>query len=284
MKNILVTGGSGFVGSHLVNLLVKKKYKVTVIDIKRPKIEKVSYIKSNLSNFEKLKKITKKFDCVYHLAGVSDITKVKSIPIETIKNNILFSSYLIEACRINKVKRFIFASSIYAHGKAGNLYTSSKVATEQIIKNFNLLFNLKYTILRYSTIYGSHNRGVDVITLFTKKARNNKKIKVHGNGLQTRDFVHAEDIARASLYAMNSKYKNKTLTVGHNKKTRIIDLAKKIIKLTNSKSKINKDKANKRQDDFDLSKMPKINKRDFLKYKFKYTLDNGIKNLLSITR
>ena len=80
------------------------------------------------------------------------------------------------------------------------------------------------------------------------------------------------------------KYKNKTLTVGHNKKTRIIDLAKKIIKLTNSKSKINKDKANKRQDDFDLSKMPKINKRDFLKYKFKYTLDNGIKNLLSITR
>ena len=80
---------------------------------------------------------------------------------------------------------------------------------------------------------------------------------------------------------MNSKYKNKTLTIGQNKKTRIIDLAKKIIKLTNSKSKINKDKVNKRQDDFDLSKMPKINKRDYLKYKFKYTLDNGIKNLLS---
>ncbi len=281
MKNILVTGGSGFVGSHLVNLLVKKKYKVTVVDIKKPKIKKISYIKSNLSNFEKLKKITRKFDCIYHLAGVSDITKVKSIPIETIKNNILFSSYLIEACRVNKVKRFIFASSIYAHGKAGNLYTSSKVATEQIIRNYNLLFNLSYTILRYSTIYGSHNRGVDVITLFTKKARNNKKIKVHGNGLQTRDFVHAEDIALASLCAMNSKYKNKTLTIGQNKKTRIIDLAKKIIKLTNSKSKINKDKVNKRQDDFDLSKMPKINKRDYLKYKFKYTLDNGIKNLLS---
>lgn len=280
MKNILVTGGSGFVGSHLVKILLKKNFKVTIVDIKKPKIKKISYIKSNLSNFEKLKKITRKIDCVYHLAGVSDITKVKSIPIETIKNNILFSSYLIEACRINKVKRFIFASSIYAHGEAGNLYTSSKIATEQIIKNFNLLFNLSYTILRYSTIYGSNNRGVDVITLFTQKARNNKKIKVHGNGSQTRDFVHAEDIGRASLYAMNSKYKNKTLTIGHNKKTRIIDLAKKIVRLTNSKSKIYKDKANKRQDDFDLSKMKKIDKKHFLKYKFKYTLDSGIKNFL----
>lgn len=280
MKNILVTGGSGFVGSHLVKILLKKNFKVTIVDIKKPKIKKISYIKSNLSNFEKLKKITRKIDCVYHLAGVSDITKVKSIPIETIKNNILFSSYLIEACRINKVKRFIFASSIYAHGEAGNLYTSSKIATEQIIKNFNLLFNLSYTILRYSTIYGSNNRGVDVITLFTQKARNNKKIKVHGNGSQTRDFVHAEDIGRASLYAMNSKYENKTLTIGHNKKTRIIDLAKKIVRLTNSKSKIYKDKANKRQDDFDLSKMKKIDKKHFLKYKFKYTLDSGIKNFL----
>ena len=280
MKNILVTGGSGFVGSHLVKLLVRKKFKVIILDTKKPKIKKVNYIKSSLSNLKKLKKITKKIDCVFHLAGVSDITKVKSIPLETIKNNILFSSYLLEACRINKVKRFIFASSIYTHGKAGNLYTSSKIATEQIIKNFNLLFNLNYTILRYSTIYGAHNRGVDVITLFTKKAKNNKRIKIHGNGLQTRDFVHAEDIALASIYAMNSRYKNKTLTIGHNKKTRIIDLAKKIIKLTNSQSKIFKDKANKREDDFDLSKLKKINKRDFLKYKFKYNLDNGIKTFL----
>ena len=280
MKNILVTGGSGFVGSHLVKLLVKKKFKVTILDTKKPKIKKIKYIKSSLSNFEKLKKVTRKIDFVFHLAGVSDITKVKSIPLETIKNNILFSSYLIEACRINKIKRFIFASSIYTHGKAGNLYTSSKLAIEQIIKNFNLLFNLSYTILRYSTIYGSKNRGVDVITIFTQKAKKNEKIKVHGTGLQTRDFIHAEDIARASMHAMRSKYKNKTLTIGHNKKTRIIDLARKIIRLTNSKSKIYIDRANKRQDDFDLSKMKKINKRNFLKYKFKYTLDSGIKTFL----
>ena len=91
----------------------KKKFKVTILDTKKPKIKKIKYIQSKLSNFEKLKKVTKKIDCVFHLAGVSDITKVKSIPLETIKNNILFSSYLIEACRINKIKRFIFASSIY---------------------------------------------------------------------------------------------------------------------------------------------------------------------------
>ena len=82
--------------------------------------------------------------------------------------------------------------------------------------------------------------------------------------MQTRDFVHAEDIANASLQAMNLKYKNKTLTIGQNKNIKIIDLARKIIKLSNSKSKIQKDKANKRQDDFDLNKL-KINKSQFYK-------------------
>ena len=123
--------------------------------------------------------------------------------------------------------------------------------------------------------------GVDVITLFINKAKNNKNIKVHGNGLQTRDFVHAEDIANASLQAMNLKYKNKTLTIGQNKNIKIIDLARKIIKLSNSKSKIQKDKANKRQDDFDLNKLKKINKSQFINYKFKYSLEKGIKKLLS---
>ena len=120
-------------------------------------------------------KLTKNIDYIYHLAGVSDINKVKKMPNQTIKDNIILTANLLEATRINKIKRFIFASSIYAHGKSGNLYTTSKLAAENIIKNYSLLYKIKYTILRYATAYGTNNRGVDVVSLFVKKAIKNKK-------------------------------------------------------------------------------------------------------------
>ena len=127
MKNIIVTGGSGFIGSNIVNLLERKNFNVTVLDKVKPKNRNIKFVKTDLSNLKILKKVTKKIDCIYHLAGVSDINKVKKMPAETIRDNVLCTSNLLEASRINKVKRFIFASSIYANSSRGNLYTSSKI-------------------------------------------------------------------------------------------------------------------------------------------------------------
>ena len=279
MKNIIVTGGSGFIGSNIVNLLIKKKFNVTILDKKRPKNLKTKFIKSDLSNIKTLKKITKNIDCVYHLAGVSDVTKVKNMPILTIKDNIMLTANLIEAVRVNKVKRFIFASSIYVNSKSGNLYTTSKIAAENIIKNYFLLYKTKYTILRFASAYGTNNRGADVISLFMKRALKNKIINVHGNGSQTRDFIHAEDLAACSLKILKKKYENKTLTIGNMKKVKIIDLAKLIKKSTRAKSKIKINKKQRRFDDFDLNKIEKISFKDYLKYKKKFSLKKGIKKL-----
>lgn len=77
MKNIFVTGGSGFIGSNIVDLLIKKNFNVTVLDKIKPKNDKANYINTDLSNLKNLKKITKNIDCIYHLAGVSNINKVK---------------------------------------------------------------------------------------------------------------------------------------------------------------------------------------------------------------
>jgi len=279
MKNIIVTGGSGFIGSNIVDLLIKKKFNVTILDKKRPKNLKTKFIKSDLSNIKTLKKITKNIDCIYHLAGVSDVTKVKKMPILTIKNNIMLTANLIEAVRMNKIKRFIFASSIYVNSKSGNLYTTSKIAAENIIKNYFLLYKTKYTILRFATAYGTNNRGADVISLFMKRALKNKIINVHGSGSQTRDFIHAEDLAACSLKILKKKYENKTLTIGNMKKVKIIDLAKLIKKTTRAKSKIKITKKQKRFDDFDLNKIEKISFKDYLRYKNKFSLKKGIEKM-----
>lgn len=279
MRKILVTGGSGFIGSCLVKQLVEKKFNVIVIDKKKPKNNSVKFIKSNLLNLNILKNVTKNVDCIFHLAGVSDINKVKKIPVETIRDNVLITTYLLEASKTNKIKRFIFASSIYSHGKSGNLYTTSKVSSENIIKNFSLLYNLKYTVLRYATAYGTNNRGADVISLFLAKALQNKTINVHGDGTQTRDFIHAEDIAQCSIKALNKGFENKIITVGNKKRMSILNIAKLIKKITKSKSVIKVNKKRKRFDDFDLNDMKKIPGKNYLKFKGKYTLKSGIEKL-----
>ncbi len=279
-KKILITGGSGFIGSHLVDLLLKQKYKITVLDLVKPKKKNIIFIKGTALNYQLIKKITKNVDYVFHLSGVSDINKVKKIPALTIENNILSSTYLLDACRINSVKRIFFASSIYAHGDSGNLYTTSKIATEKIIENYNLLFGLKYTILRYATAYGENNRGVDVVSIFTKKALTNSNIYIYGNGKQTRDFIHAKDIAAGSVKSIDKKYENKVLTVGTNRRTSISKLANIILNITNSGSKIFIRKKAKRFDDFDLDKIKKIKNNEFLKLKTFMRLEDGIKYYL----
>ena len=180
LKNILVTGGSGFIGSYVVDFLIKKKYRVTVLDLLKPKRKDVKFIKSSILNKKLIRSALKKNKLIFHLAAVSDINKVKDIPTETIETNILGTALLLDESRKANIKRFIFASTYYSYGSAGNLYTTSKNASESLIKNYSLIYGLKYTILRYPTAYGPRNRQVDAISIFVNRALKNLNLT---NGL-----------------------------------------------------------------------------------------------------
>ena len=276
LRNVLVTGGSGFIGSHIVDALVKKKYNVTVVDLNSPKRKDVKFVKGSILNKKLFKFLLKKNKLIFHLAAVSDINKVKNIPVATISTNVLGTARLIEASRKAKVKRFVFASTYYSYGNAGNLYTTSKIASELIIENYNLLFGLKYTILRYPTAYGPRNRNVDAISIFVDRAIKNKNLIIHGSGKQKRDYLHVKDLGEGSAIALDKKLVNKTVTLASKNSIKIIDLAKKIIKLTKSKSKIILNNKKKRLDDF-TSNQIYIKKKDYLSgWKPKYNLTSGL--------
>ena len=276
LRNVLVTGGSGFIGSHIVDALVKKKYNVTVVDLNSPKRKDVKFVKGSILNKKLFKFLLKKNKLIFHLAAISDINKVKNIPATTISTNVLGTARLIEASRKAKVKRFVFASTYYSYGNAGNLYTTSKIASELIIENYNLLFGLKYTILRYPTAYGPRNRNVDAISIFVDRAIKNKNLIIHGSGKQKRDYLHVEDLGEGSAIALDEKLVNKTVTLASKNSIKIIDLAKKIIKLTKSKSKIILNNKKKRLDDF-TSNQIYIKKKDYLSgWKPKYNLTSGL--------
>ena len=280
-RNVLVTGGCGFIGSHVVDSLIKKKYNVTILDLVSPKRKDVKFIKGSVLNKSLVKTSLKNINFIFHLAAVSDINKVKNIPSRTIETNILGTTNLLGESKKN-IKRFIFASSYYSYANAGNLYTTSKTASELVIKNYNLLFGVNYTIIRYSTAYGPRNRNVDAISIFVKRALKNLDLIILGNGNQKRNYLHVEDLAEGSMIALNQKSKNKTITLTSKKSIKIISLAKMILNFTRSKSKIIFDKDRRRFDDFTSDDKYLQNKKNLFGWQPKYNLKTGLKQYIKM--
>ena len=282
-KNVLITGGSGFIGSYVVDALVKNKYKVTILDLNQPKRKDVKFIQGSILDKSIIRSALKNINIIFHLAAVSDITKVKEIPLKTIKTNILGTTFLLEGARNANIDRFVFASSIYSYGAAGNLYTTSKTASELIIKNYKLIYGQKFTILRYATAYGPRNREVDAVSIFVRRALKNLDLIIHGNGQQKRNYVCAEDLGYGSLFALEKKATNKIITLVSKRDTKIIDLARMIIKITKSKSKIFFDKKKRRLDDFTSVFSYKSNReKNLMIWRPKYNLEKGLKKYIEL--
>ena len=282
-KNVLITGGSGFIGSYVVDALVENKYKVTILDLNQPKRKDVKFIQGSILDKSIIRSALKNISIIFHLAAVSDITKVKEIPVKTIKTNILGTTFLLEGARNANIDRFVFASSIYSYGAAGNLYTTSKTASELIIKNYKLIYGQKFTILRYATAYGPRNREVDAVSIFVRRALKNLDLIIHGNGQQKRNYVCAEDLGYGSLFALEKKATNKIITLVSKRDTKIIDLARMIIKITKSKSKIFFDKKKRRLDDFTSVFSYKSNReKNLMIWRPKYSLEKGLKKYIEL--
>ena len=282
-KNVLITGGSGFIGSYVVDALVENKYKVTILDLNQPKRKDVKFIQGSILDKSIIRSALKNINIIFHLAAVSDITKVKAIPVKTIKTNILGTTFLLEGARNANIDRFVFASSIYSYGAAGNLYTTSKTASELIIKNYKLIYGQKFTILRYATAYGPRNREVDAVSIFVRRALKNLDLIIHGNGQQKRNYVCAEDLGYGSLFALEKKATNKIITLVSKRDTKIIDLARMIIKITKSKSKIFFDKKKRRLDDFTSVFSYKSNReKNLMIWRPKYSLEKGLKKYIEL--
>ena len=284
-KNILITGGSGFIGSHVVDALLKNKYQVTILDLNQPKRKDVKFIKGSILDKSIIRSALKNINIVFHLAAVSDITKVKGIPLKTIETNILGTTFLLENARNVNIDRFVFASSIYSYGTAGNLYTTSKTASELIIKNYKLIYGQKFTILRYATAYGPGNRKVDAVSIFVSRALKNLDLIIHGDGQQKRNYIYAEDLGYGSLAALEEKSTNKTITLAAKENTKIIDLAKMIIKITKSKSKIVFNKEKKRLDDFtSVLSYKNSYEKNLMIWRPKYSLEKGLKKYIELKK
>lgn len=211
----IVFGGSGFLGSYVADALTKASYDTTVFDIKEsPYLQKgQEMIVGNILDKRAVEKAVAGCDVVYNFAGVADIEEAHSKPVETVENNILGNTIILEACRKSEVKRFILASTVYVYSEAGSFYRSSKQACELITEDYNEVFGLPYTILRYGSLYGPRAGEKNYIYKTLKQAITEGKITSLGKTDDLREYIHVEDAARYSVEVLAKEFENQYVII-----------------------------------------------------------------------
>jgi UDP-glucose 4-epimerase len=239
--NLIIFGGAGFLGSHVADHFFKKKYQIFIFDKNQGNFfnQKYNFIKGDITDKIKVLKSVKGMDLVINFAGISDLNYAINNPYETIEQNIYGNLNILWASKINKVKKFIYASSVYADSEEGGFYKSSKLAAESYIKEFSKFHNLSYIILRYGSIYGPRSDKSNGIYNILFNIIKNQKLIYFGNPETIREYIHVVDAARATHEVIKKNFKNKTITLTGKTPIKMRDLLILIGEIINLKNKSN---------------------------------------------
>lgn len=207
---ITVFGGAGFLGSHVSDKLSDAGHEVTVADIVESRWIKSSQkiVIGDILDSKFVKSACENAEMVFNFAGIADIEDANKSPFETARTNILGNIRILEECAKLNIQRYIFASSMYIYGQYGGFYRCSKQASESFIEEFSSQFNLKYTILRYGSLYGKRSNPKNGIYNFIYNAMNNNKIIYYGNKDSMREYIHVEDAAISTIEILKPEYEN----------------------------------------------------------------------------
>lgn len=251
--NILVTGGSGFIGTHLVRELVKAKEGTFVLDRVKGRERGATYIQGDITREQDVMKACKDIDLIVHLAAQTDVGYSIKHPREDAETNIKGTELLL---RHFEGRRFIYVSSAAIYGKPAELplteetlpgpispYGISKLAGERYTEEIANLRGFEYVNLRLFNVYGAGqdptNPYSGVISRFSGMAARGEPLTIYGDGRQTRDFIYIRNVIRALVLAMQvKKAKNKTMNIASGNPITINELAEIVIELTGNKSKI----------------------------------------------
>ena len=248
--HFVVTGGAGFVGSHLVKLLVEEGHKITVIDnLHKGKkenlasvINKIEFQKIDIRDYESMKKVLKNIDGVFHQAALTVVQDSFSRPEEYFDVNVRGTENVFKLATENKFKVvYASSSSVYGHKLETpitegaernpiNPYGKTKLEAEYLVEKYSKL-NTEIIGLRYFNIFGKGQtlEYAGVITKFLDRINEGKAPIIFGGGSQIRDFIHASDVAKANLMAMNSNSSNLIVNIGTGNAVSLFELANMMI-------------------------------------------------------
>ena len=302
MSKILITGGAGFIASHLADYFIKNGHIVYILDnlltgslVNMPSHNNCHFHNVDINNYEEISEIFLKenFDFVYHYAAVVGVKRTLQNP-DMVLKDLDGLKNIFELSVKSNIKKIFFSSSSEVYGEPVVMpqnetttplnsrlpYAVIKNIGECFCKTYYQKYNLQYNIFRFFNTYGKRQSPDFVISKFLNLAENNKDIEIYGDGLQSRTFCYIDDnIEATTSKLLNNQYNNQTINIGNDLIFTINDLTNLIIKLTNSKSQIKyidplkEGDMSRRQPD--ISKLKKILGRELVK------LEQGLKKIIN---
>ena len=243
MKKILVTGGSGFIGSHLVDGLLTAGHDVTIYDVETPRFgQECRFVKGDILDLERLRKAAGGMEIIYNLAAEANVNRFYESPLYS---NLVTSHGVInvlQAARLCGIRRVIQASTEWIYGSItedqdvevteetpyaqdpDHLYTSAKIAAELFVKNYATLYGVEYTIMRYGIPFGERARPETVTPIFLSKILNGEELTIHGDGSQTRQFIYVRDLAAGNVCCLSDNASNQVFNLNGTRKISVLEI------------------------------------------------------------
>ena len=242
---VIVAGGSGFIGSHVVDALLDQGHEVLIYDLEAPRYgQPCAFVRGDTRDVDRMSQVFKGWDAVYLLAAEANVNRFYESP--SFSNDITSGGTLsiLEAARRTGIARVLLASTEWVYGslpEAGeeniseetpctqnpdHIYTSSKIASELFCKNYRSLYGVGFTIMRYGIPFGERARPETVTPIFIRRILSGEPITIHGDGSQTRQFIYVKDLALGNAACLKQAAENQIFNLNGTKRISVIQIVR----------------------------------------------------------
>ena len=241
-KKVIIFGGSGFLGSYVADELTRRDYDVTIADLMPSKYlkENQKFIKINVLDMENIKESIQDMDIVYNFVAIANLDDAIHDPITAMNINVMGNLNILEACKQNgNIQRFVYASSAYALSTEGSFYGISKQSSEKLTEEYYKRYGLKYTVIRYGSLYGERASHNNYIYNLLNDAIKNGELHYKGDGEDLREYIHAADAAKLSVDIIeDTKYENDHIILTGTERLKRIELLTMINEIMQNKLEV----------------------------------------------
>ena len=288
----LVTGGSGFIASHIVDNLQRMGIEVRIFDLRRSEYAPdCDHFIGSILDLEALRLAMNGVHAVFHLAAIADVKDVHDDPVYSENINTRGTISVLEAARRAGVERVIYGSTTWVYSDAEgdvvdeetlippptHLYTATKLTGEYYCRSYSELYGLDYTIFRYGIPYGPRARDGAVIPIFVGKALRGEPLTIAGDGLQFRKFVYVEDLAEGNVFGLKSVAKNRVYNLDGVRKVTIKEIAETI---QNVLGDVKIEYVEGRPGDFAGKEVSSVRAKDELNWEAKTSFEEGVRRYI----
>lgn len=246
---VAVTGGSGFIGSHVVEALLAAGHEVRVLDLAvRSLHPRADYVEVDILDLPALSDAVVGCEVIFHVAGVSNVDHAFTDPVRCVRVNVDGTAHVLEAARRTGARRVVLASTVWVYGatcgeeplteeapvtlpRAGHVYTFSKIAAEMLLHSYHEMYGQPFTILRYGIPYGPGMRDELVLARFVQRALAGQPLTLAGDGRQFRNYVYVKDLADAHVRALSDAADNEVFALEGDERVSIRDMAEAVREL-----------------------------------------------------